>query len=627
MSRLIEFFRARPFLADYLSLAGIFAYAGVMWHFVHIQFSVVDEGLYLYKGWLLASGAYLPFQDNGLWMNQMPLSYLIPGGVQVFFGPGLVTGRMFSFALGILSILGWWLTARRLGGRWAALAVVWAMALNPAAARMSALAASQGLVAALLAWTMFFSLGSDRKWWQLFLGGLLAGTVVMVRINLLLLLPLLALYVLFSKPGLRRGGFLVIMTGMLLTFGGMHVLYWPNILRLWARWLPLPFLAEFFAPPNIPIWKSGTAFLLKVASFFLAFRAHFAALVGSLAAIVFWPERGKMKEERAAIFLLLFLFSSFALHAWAALGNEYCIFCFQTYTTFYAGIGLLLAAVTLPRWNWNPPLWRKLAGGLTLLALLGGMAYSTEGLVRDSLPETFYKRLLALPMPGFDGAQTWQVFANKFGLEYEQVADATQAGFPVAVAVAFGLVIFIAGKLFFLRPSPLTPLPAGEGPGVRGFSAGFAVLLLIGTLFAPSPFIAGEYKAYDCPTDVLPSYEAAGAELMQVVPPGSKVYWAGYSPATLLYLPGIEILPGQLHGVYSFRISDDDAAIRRYGWWNQSLADAWLAQADLVLMEQRDLERESLTVEQLAGFELVLQTAPQSCRPGSAVLVYRKSDR
>ncbi len=613
MSRLTAFFRARPFLADYLSLAGIFVYAGVMWHFVHVQFSVVDEGLYLYKGWLLASGTYIPFQDNGLWMNQMPLAYLIPGSAQIFFGPGLVTGRMFSFALGMLSIFGWWLTARRLGGRWAALGVVWAMALNPAAARMSALAASQGLVAALLAWTMFFALGSDRKWWQLFLGGLLAGTVVMVRINLLLLLPLLGLYVLFSKPKLRWGGFFFVLAGMLIIFGGIHALYWPNILRLWARWLPLPFLAEFFAPPNLPVWKSGTAFLLKVASFFLAFRAHFAALIGNLAAMIFWPERGKLKEERAAIFLLLFFLSSFALHAWAALGNEYCIFCFQTYTTFYAGIGLLLAALTLPRWNWNPALWRKLAGGLTLLALMGGMAYSAEGLVRDSLPENFYKRLMALPMPGFHGAQIWQVFANKFGLEYEQIADATQASFPVAAAVALGLAIFLAGRIF--------------GGSKHGFGAGFAILLLIGTLFAPSPFIAGEYKAYDCPSDVLRSYEAVGAELVNVVPPGSKVYWAGYSPATLLYLPGIQILPGQLHGVYSFRISEDDAAIRRYGWWNQSLADDWLAQADFVLVEQRDLERESLKDEQLAGFELVLQTAPQSCRPGSAVLVYRKSDR
>lgn len=610
MSCLKAFFRARPFLADYLSLAGMFAYSGVMWHFVHVQFSVLDEGLYLYKGWLLASGVYTPFQDNGLWMNQMPLSYLIPGGVQVLFGPGLLTGRMFAFALALFSILGWWLTARRLGGRWAALAVVWAMALNPAAARMSALAASQGLVAALLAWTMFFALGSDRKGWQLFLGGLLAGIVVMVRINLLLLLPLLSLYVLFSRPKLRWGGFFFILAGMLVSFGGTHALYWPNILRLWARWLPLPFLADFFPPPNLPVWKPGTAFLLRVASFFLAFRSHFAALMGSLAAMVFWPQRGKMKEEKAAMFLLLFFLSSFLLHAWAALGNEYCIFCFQTYTTFYAGIGLLLMAVTLPRWNGNPPLWRKLLGALAMLTLLGGMGYSAEGLVRDSLPENFYKRLMSLPMPGFDGAQIWQVFANKFGLEYEQVSDAVQAGFPVIVAAAFGLLIFFAGRIF--------------GGSKHGFRAGFVVLILIGTLFAPSPFIAGEYKAYDCPADVLPSYQAAGAALTQVVPPGAKVYWAGYSPVTLLYLPGIEILPGQLHGVYSLRISEDDAALRRYGWWNQPLAEAWLAQADFVLMEQRDLERESLTEAQLDDFELVLQTVPQSCRPGSAVLVYRR---
>ncbi len=69
--------------ADLLAFAGVVWYAAVMWHFAHIQLSVVDEGLYLYKGWLLASGRYWPFQDNGLWMNQMPLAYLIPGWVQL----------------------------------------------------------------------------------------------------------------------------------------------------------------------------------------------------------------------------------------------------------------------------------------------------------------------------------------------------------------------------------------------------------------------------------------------------------------------------------------------------------------------------------------------------------------
>jgi len=626
--------RERPFLADFLSLAGMLVYAALMWNFAHSQYSVLDEGLYLYKGWLLASGQYVPFQDNGLWMNQMPLSYLIPGWFQVLFGAGLRTGRMLAFVLSLFAILGFWLTARRLGGRWAALAVVWALALNPSAARMSALAASQGLIACLLAWTLFLTLGSDRKWWQLFLGGLLAGAVVMVRINLVLLLPLLGLYRLLEgashlpsrnlplnrqsqngaepvKPGATHfwGAFWLV-AGMLITFGGTHLLYWPNILRLWARWLPLPFLSAFFAPENQATWQPEPVLGLRLASFFLAFRAHFAALIGALAALVFWPINGKMKNERTAIFLAVFFLSSFVLHAWAALGNDYCVFCFQTYTTFYSGAGLLLVAATLPDLNLNPPGWRKWLGGLALLALLGGMGYSTEGLIRAWLPENFYKQLLALPLPGFNGAEIWQVFANKFRLEYQQISDAAQAYFPVAVAVAFGLVVFVVVKLLMGRQN--------------GFGAGFVVLTLMGTLFAPSPLIAGEYQAYDCPADVIPGYEAAGAALAQVIPPGSKVYWAGYSPVTLLYLPGIEILPGQLHGGYSFRVAADDAAIRRYGWWNQSLAEHWLAEADFVLVERRNLDREDWVNGQLTNFELVTETAPQSCLPESAMLVFRR---
>ena len=620
--------RLKPRLADFFALTGFCVYAGLMWNFVHIQFSVLDEGLYLYKGLLLASGQYIPFQDNGLWMNQMPLAYLIQGWVQILFGPGLRTGRMFAFALGLLTVLGLYLTSRRLGGRWIAAGLVWALALNPAAMRMSSTAASQGLIACLLAWTMFFSLGSNRKPWQLFLGGLLAGVVVMVRINLVLLLPLLVLYGFFETPfffphfrrssvenrGLSsgQGGGFWLLAGMLLTFGGVHLLYWPNILRLWARWLPLPFLADFFPPPMTPTWNPDAPFGFRLASLFLAFRYHFAAMFGALAALVFWPGRGKIREEKSAVFLFLFFVSSFLLHAWASLGNEYCVFCFPTYTSFYAGTGLLLVAVTLPFWDLNPPWWRKWAGGLAMLFLFGGMAYSAEGTIRDLLPENFYKRLLSLPAPGFGGAQVWQVFANKFQVEFRAVSDAAQAFLPVLAVVGFGLGVFFAVKLLFGRKTS------------EAFSAGFVLLTLTGAIFSPSLLLAGEYQGYDCPSDVIPGYEAAGAALARVIPPGSKVYWDGYSPATLLYLPEIEILPGQLHGVYSLRVSDDDAALRRYGWWNQSLAEQWLDEADFVLVEMRNLDKKGWLDEELAGFEQVAATQPQSCQENSVMLVFRR---
>jgi hypothetical protein len=626
----LQTLRQMPLLADLLALAAFAAYAAQMWNFAHTQFSVLDEGLYLYKGVLLASGQYMPFQDNGLWMNQMPLSYLIPGWVQVFFGPGLNTGRMFAFILGLFAVWGLYLTARRLGGRWISAGLVLALALNPAAMRMSAMAASQGLAACLLAWTLFFSLGKDRKPWELFLGGFLAGVVVMVRINLVLLLPLLLFYRLWEQrgladPPLRRSHFwlvlkaallhkntLWLLAGMLLTFGGIHLAYWPNILRLWARWLPFPFLADFLPPPNTPSWQPEPRFGFRVASFFLAFRYHFGALFGALAALVFWPGRGKLKEEKSAVFLAFFLVSSFLLHAWASLGNEYCVFCFPTYTTFYAGAGLLLAAVTLPAWNLNLPSWRKWLGGLALLFLLGGMAYSAEGTVRDLLPENFYKYLLNTPMPGYEGVPAWKVLVNKYGLKLTTLTDAVQAYFPVLVAVALGLATLGLAKLFAGRKNS------------AAWAVGFVLLILIGMAFSPSPLLAGEYQAYDCPADVIPGYQAAGQALSQVIPPGSKVYWDGYSPVTLLYLPKIEILPGQLHGVYSYRISQDDAALRRYGWWNESMAEDWLSQVDFILVERRNFDETSWLLGRLDNFERVLPTKPQSCQGSSVILVYRR---
>ncbi len=625
---LIQFLRERPFLADLLSLAGIGVYAVILWGFAQRQFSVLDEGLYLYKGWLFASGRYTPFQAYGPWTNQMPLAFLIPGWVELLFGPGLRTGRIFAVALGMLALIGLWLTSRRIGGRWIAAGVVAAVILNPAAARMYTMAASQGLVACLLAWTMFFSLGSDRKNWQLLVGGLLAGAAVMVRINLLPLLPLLALYVLREGasashlPGkinllekgathfwMRGQGWLWLLAGILVTFGGVHLVYWPEILQLWAKWLPFPFLKTWFPPKTIPTWNPDNPIGFRIASFFLAFRYHFASLGGALVTWILWPKGNKTKSEKRkiALFLSLLLLTFFYLHAWAALGNEYCVFCFPTYTSFYSGIGLLLVAVTVSDWRLDLPAWRKWLGGLGMLALLAGMAYSAEGTFADLAGETFYKRLLAFPVPGLS-AQVWQVVANKFQLEYGIIYSAVHAWFPVAAVVAFGLVTLVV----------VNQLAGGKS------GAGLVVLALVGVLLSPSPLLAGEYNSYDCPADVIPGYEAAGAQLAQVIPAGSSVYWAGYSPVTLLSLPGARIFPAQLHGTYSFRIAADEDALTKYGWWNQSLAEKWLREADFVLVEQRNLNSNDWLAAQLANFERVTTTAPQSCQPDSAMLVFRR---
>ena len=177
---------------------------------------------------------------------------------------------------------------------------------------------------------------------------------------------------------------------------------------------------------------------------------------------------------------------------------------------------------------------------------------------------------------------------------------------------AFGLLVLAAAKILAGRKNS------------AALGVGIVLLTLIGSLFSPSRLLAGEYNAYDCQGDIIPGFETAGAQLAKVIPVGARVYWAGYSPVTLLSLPGVTIYPSQLHQTYSFRISEDDDAVLKYGWWNQHLAEKWLNDADFVLVEQRNLGHKDWLDGQLANFEQLLVTVPQTCNPDSAMLVFRK---
>src|SRR5690348_17659374 len=95
---------AHSVLADGFSLAGLLFYLLELWRFTHIQYSVLDEGLYLYKGLLFVTGKYAPFQAYGPWTTQMPLAFFIPGWVETILGPGLRTGRIFSLVLGMMAM-------------------------------------------------------------------------------------------------------------------------------------------------------------------------------------------------------------------------------------------------------------------------------------------------------------------------------------------------------------------------------------------------------------------------------------------------------------------------------------------------------------------------------------------
>src|ERR671924_757791 len=176
--------RRFPYLVELITLIGLIFYLGQTWYFANSLDSIGDEGSYLYKGYMFARGDYEPFQEYTFWTNKAPLSFLIPGYIQLWFGPGLRVARYFAIFLGVLMMIAIWIVAQRLGGKvWAAIAV-WVFALSFSQISVYSEAVSQGLVACMLAWMFVLTLGENRPLWQLVLGSALSILTVMTRQNM-----------------------------------------------------------------------------------------------------------------------------------------------------------------------------------------------------------------------------------------------------------------------------------------------------------------------------------------------------------------------------------------------------------------------------------------------------------
>jgi hypothetical protein len=220
--------KKKYWIANLLSILGGIVFAVQLWIHAHYQYSGLDEGDYAIKGLLFVTGKYVPFQDYGPWTNHMPLSFLIPGYIQVLFGPGLLTIRYFSIILAVLALVGIWITARRLGGYWWGTGAVWIFAISPAMSRFYSQSASQVLVFFMLAWMLAFALGENLPRWRLVGGSLIAGCIFLTRVNMAPVLVFLLGYI-FWQYGCR--------TGLIASFAGLTIvaigitMYWPGVLK------------------------------------------------------------------------------------------------------------------------------------------------------------------------------------------------------------------------------------------------------------------------------------------------------------------------------------------------------------------------------------------------------------
>ena len=148
----------------------------------------------------------------------------------------------------------------------------------------------------------------------------------------------------------------------------------------------------------------------------------------------------------------------------------------------------------------------------------------------------------------------------------------------------------------------------------RATAASLAAL----TLFSPTALFSAGFKPYDCYTpppehktlgnclaeflsvndyrhpglDTPQRQAEIGTQLSAVFHPNAKVYWEGPEAVTpLLYIPyPIETFPAQYNAPFNYHRGGSADALERFGYWNETLAQQWLQEADFIVVSQEALE-------------------------------------
>jgi hypothetical protein len=635
----IRTFDTRHRLADLLAFLGALIYSLQSYHYANRLISMLDEGAYLYKGLLFVKGVYRPFQDFGPWTNKGPFAFLIPGWFQDLFGAGLSTGRLMAVVFGLLTLVGLWLTARRLGNAWWAAAVIWGLALNPALIKMYSLAISQGMVVCLLVWILALTLGDKRKPWHLVLGVVLAVIMVFTRQNMAPVLPLLILYI-FWQHG-KRMGWITLAVGLIL-FIAVHIFYWPNIMWLWLPWLPArltPFL-DFLRLQDggISAYSSLTTPLGQIRSVLQSIRNNFLPLIGLLLVLLLLPlgkaARAWKKHPhfRTSVFLLVLQVTLVLMHAWASLSQEYCIYCFTLYMGFFAPLTSLILVVMFSSLEKRPARLRSTLILLVVLGLFTGIGYGSFEEYGYQLRGVFME-IMAMKMPRFkDFFSTWKflpgttslegLIENKFNVIIDPFKDieSYRRILPMIAGLLLGLLFILVVYLVYkyIRKKLF-------------FSWHFAALLmvlftLLGSLISPTRALGGGTFTYDCDTISLDDYQRIGQRMAEIIPPGSRVYWDVSSSSTslLLYLPFIQVYPQQINGIYSYQVGGNTQEILRRGQWNDTAAAQWLDEADIIVIEIPAIDTGWQKVIP-TGYEKFTVTNPVAvCSQDGVIDIYRK---
>ena len=531
-----------------------------------------------------------------------------------------------------------WIVARKLGGKWWAAVAVWAFALNPGWIESYSLGYSQVIILFFTTWSFVFLIGEDKKYWEIILASFLLGLAGVTRLNMLVVVFLLILYI-FWQHG-RKAGLIATISGLTpIIF--LHVLYWPGILKLWAYYVPdglIPYLEAYRFPFNfsyLPVdfslagWLENPKHLLWdiVQAFWKGILKNIFAVFGVLATILLWPKKNTWKSDydrRLVYFLLTTYLILFLMHAWAALTGKSCNFtCFKGYLMFFTNIGIFLTIITYPYWVKRLPAWRNIVIGLFISYFLIELAHWNQGWKADLQEGIKWIINLKVPRISHTGLiQIKRIFEGKFGIPQKTLSQNLYNYAYWGIPLIFTWV-FIPTIIAALRKYKVQFLQFGWILCVS--------LLSLFLVFSPYQNIGGELNTLACDNNVIDSHEAVGGYLNSIVPEGAKVFWFIKSWMLFLYLQDVEIFPPQTNN-FSFFLPPTAGLNRdiilRFGYWNLELWEEFIDEADFLLIEGRREKTDLWQYSDISNFEVIGITTPfEACRGDDSVItIYQKID-
>ncbi len=604
-----------PWLPFVLAGVGAILYLIQAIIYAHTTVSSLDEGSYLIKGMFYLNGTYKPFEPYGPLTNKAPLAFIIPGIAEYIFGAGLRTGRYFFIFLGLLTILGVWITARRWSGNWLAALTVWIFALSPMIIKLHARTVSEVIIACILAWICVLILDKERPLWQVILAASLAAVAVFTRQNMAPILPFLILYT-FWQHG-KQKGIWAFAAGSFF-FLAFHLFYWPRVMTIWTPWLPetlTPFLDPFRIPTDsVPIWDPNIDLWNRLNSFFQGIRYHFIPLIGGLFGLILLPPRADWKSApamRAAFFLAVSYFTLVLMHGWAAVASQYesysCVFCFSNYLGFFDPLGILFFVIAFSyAWNKNPNRVVQILSIFVVLIVATGIGFS--------LFEQVGTGLLNIPIvPRLRSG----------GLGFVALVDALTQGLDMPLSQ---IKRWISSSLGFIIGLAilLTALFIWKREKKTNFTLALVNSFLI-TGFVLSPILHLGESRRDCETDIIRDHENLGAYLASIIPPDSLVYWDGgnaYTP--MIYVPQARIFPPQINDGYTFHIGGDPDVLYYFSHWNAELDQRWRTEADIFIIEAKRYAnwKDFLTPQDFQEFAKPVDSP--SCIEGAELRIFQR---